>query len=1179
MAGNLSRVIAVLISDTAVHLRLARQRRARTRAAQPLSMALLLLLLAQHTHAELLRSQSWELGVPSNGRTEFLTGLPQVSALALAKDPSGFLWVGTQNGLARFDGSHFQVFESTKTNALDSSWITALFVDSGGQLWIATTEEIAIFADRRFRRITAPGETGTTTGFTETADGRIWLAGESLRYIENGSVIDAEFYRSGVADVVALDETLIFRTQDHRLFAYQGGQLSEFERELWNGQELMGLWRYQDHLLLLTKDATVKLSRSDTTWQSTRISFPEKLNVTLLAASSDQVFAISRGGAALELQNIASSPAWRSVEMPAPPETNLDPVTALLEPGPTLWVGTQASGLWSVWSNGIEREASDQLLAETFAWSFFVDDTVYVATDAGVFRREDAANWQRIVAAEALDNKVAYSYWRDAAAEFVGTRAGLYTRRNETEPFTLDPLLGTRQINSIVQEGEQLWLATSAGLFLRRAPNEGFQLVEGTESLAVRAIVRDASNALLLGTEAGVYALQDNGVQPVDSGILHSVFITAMVSLGDDGILAGSYGEGMYFRDADNQWHHYDTSDGLPFPNMFSLNLLGDWIWSSSDKGLIRLSKAALLNDEIRADVVMRDDGAFQGRTRLRCCNGAGHRRAVVFENKLFLPTLEGVLSVELDTQIRKAVPPVITSVRQGGKRLQLTDELILPKERRDLEITFSTPHLASGELPEFRYRLGKDTEDWVYTSGRRTAFFTNIAPDESVFELQSRLGASDWLSAPPLRITVQPYFYETWTARILLLLAMVVVIWQITRYRTQRLKERAEELEAAVEQATQALRDTAIDGQRLIKEANAPIVTLTKAGSILAWNRNAEQLSGFKYEEVATKNIAEVLPNASPKLDPEGLFERLHRGESIHGLRLSFLNREGRRITLLMGGTLMPASNEQPERVVLVGQDLTEYLEREQQLVQASKMSTLGEMATGMAHELNQPLNIIRLTLINITTILERKPEKMDQVPAKLERINEQVERAAKIIDHMRRFGRRSVLPDDASSESFSPQAAVDSAAGLFKEQLGLESIRLETEFSGDQCVVNGDSLLLEQVIMNLLSNARDAIKENTPVESERRILIRTTVVDNRFKIDVEDTGGGASETALRSMFEPFFTTKEPGKGTGLGLSISYSSIRSMAGDIAAQNTESGLRVSISLPLVGKDTNEHDGA
>lgn len=1118
--------------------------------------------------AELLRGESWEFGVPTNGRPEFLTGLPQVSAIALAKDAEGFLWIGTQSGLARFDGTRFQVFNSINTKAMDSSWVNALHVDSNGQLWIGTTEEVAVYQKHQFKRVTRPDERLGSVDFAETPDGRIWIAGDTLRFARDGVVYNADFYQGDATALETLGKKLIIQTRDHDLFEYYDDQLVAIDPKLWRNQTLLGTWRFRDQLLLLTENSVVRLLPIEGGWQSDNIDLPDDVDVRLLAVSQDKVVAIARGGTAFELHNPLSEPQWHALAMPVSPSINIDPKVALLESGPTLWIGTQASGLWSVWSNGIEREAEGKPITETFAWSFFVDETVYVTTDAGVFRRKNASEWPMHVPAEAIENSIAYSYWQDTTGQFVGTRSGLYWRKDDTREFAKLSALGDRQINSILELEDQLWLATSAGLFVRESGDTNFRLIEGTAPLSVRAIVKDSNDILWLGTEAGIYRWVNGELVLDEAPILRSVFVTAMTQLGDGWLVAGSYGEGMFTRDPQGHWRQINTPEGLPFPNLFSFTVIDGSLWASSDKGLLRLDVEPLLEGTVHAQVVLRDDGAYQSRNRLRCCNGAGHRRAVVFEDKLFLPTLEGVVTVDFNQPPIPAKAPIVTGIWQGDKALQLTDDLQLKKDQRSLEITFTTPHLATGELPQFRYRMGSNSDDWIYTSGRRAAFFTNIASGQTVFEVQSKLGASEWLPADPLRISVQPYFYETWFARTLMLAGLMGILWLAVRYRTDSFQRRAEELERAVAEATRALEDTARDGQRLIREANAPIVTLTENGSILAWNRNAEKLSGFNLSDVEGQKIGQVLVDASPKLDPQGLFKRLHRGDNVDSLRISFSNKYGRRITLLMGGTLLPASKDTPERVVLVGQDLTEYLEREQQLVQASKMSTLGEMATGMAHELNQPLNIIRLTLLNITNIMERKPEKMDQVPAKLERINEQVDRAAKIIDHMRRFGRRAEMPSSGDNQQFDPELAVTSAATLFREQLGLDGIKLNSDLNAAGVAVSGDPLLLEQVIMNLLSNARDAIKEHTQTGADRWITIHTTLAGGRFLVSVEDNGGGASEATLKAMFEPFFTTKEPGKGTGLGLSISYSTINSMSGEIKGENTDHGLKVWISLPL-----------
>lgn len=362
-------------------------------------------------------------------------------------------------------------------------------------------------------------------------------------------------------------------------------------------------------------------------------------------------------------------------------------------------------------------------------------------------------------------------------------------------------------------------------------------------------------------------------------------------------------------------------------------------------------------------------------------------------------------------------------------------------------------------------------------------------------------------------------------------------------------------------------------DYQKIIQDANAPIVVINMSGAIIGWNNASIKATGLSVEEVVGKKTEDVLIDSIPKVSTERILNTLLKGGSIDGLRLSFKNTDGRRITLLLGGVLLNDVNGEPDRLVMVGQNLTDYLEKEQQLLQASKMSTLGEMATGIAHELNQPLNAIRLTLTNIANIITRKPEQLDSVDEKIERINGQIDRASKIINHLRLYGRRSDAADASSGERFDPDATIDNALSLFQEQFRLADINLHWRPADQACSVRGDNMLFEQVLVNLLSNARDAIKDTAQSAQNSEITISAHFEDDRYRLSVEDTGGGAEPHVLAHMFEPFYTSKAPGQGTGLGLSIAYTSISNMGGSISASNGECGLEVVIDLPARRADS------
>jgi C4-dicarboxylate-specific signal transduction histidine kinase len=237
------------------------------------------------------------------------------------------------------------------------------------------------------------------------------------------------------------------------------------------------------------------------------------------------------------------------------------------------------------------------------------------------------------------------------------------------------------------------------------------------------------------------------------------------------------------------------------------------------------------------------------------------------------------------------------------------------------------------------------------------------------------------------------------------------------------------------------------------------------------------------------------------------------------------------------------------------------ERKEASKQLIHSSKLATLGEMATSVAHELNQPLNVIRMAAGNMRRKLSKGIIDPQYLNDKLLRIEEQTVRSAAIIDHMRMFGREATeLP-----ESIDPRAVVVNALDLVSEQLRLAGIEVMTVLAEDCGYVMGHAIQMEQVILNLLTNARDAIDDG---EGMAEIILRVFEGDKVVHISVQDTGGGIASDILDRIFEPFYTTKEMGKGTGLGLSVSYGIVRDMEGTIIAENVDDGARFTITLPM-----------
>ena len=252
------------------------------------------------------------------------------------------------------------------------------------------------------------------------------------------------------------------------------------------------------------------------------------------------------------------------------------------------------------------------------------------------------------------------------------------------------------------------------------------------------------------------------------------------------------------------------------------------------------------------------------------------------------------------------------------------------------------------------------------------------------------------------------------------------------------------------------------------------------------------------------------------------------------------------------------------------VGRDNTEVRRAQQQLTQSAKMATLGEMATGLAHEINQPLNVMRMAIVNVLKRLGNGDVQIDYLTDKLKRIDAQVQRAARVVDHMRVFGRRS----EVEQQPFNPAHAIEGTLSLLAEGMRGKGLELRISELGFEVQVLGFVDQLEQVLINLLVNARDALlgKQEKQHDFKPWIAVYGQRDEQWVRLWVEDNGGGIDPRLLERIFEPFFTTKPVGIGTGLGLSVSYGIVQNMGGRLSVSNSQDGARFCIELPIAEAD-------
>ncbi|MEW5807295.1 MAG: ATP-binding protein [Acidobacteriota bacterium] len=251
--------------------------------------------------------------------------------------------------------------------------------------------------------------------------------------------------------------------------------------------------------------------------------------------------------------------------------------------------------------------------------------------------------------------------------------------------------------------------------------------------------------------------------------------------------------------------------------------------------------------------------------------------------------------------------------------------------------------------------------------------------------------------------------------------------------------------------------------------------------------------------------------------------------------------------------------ADERVTGIVWVLSDITRQRQLHEQMMQAEKLSALGEMISGIAHELNNPLT----SVMGYAQLLQNASVPKE-VKKKLEVINSESKRCQRIVQNLLTFARKYKI----EKKWFDLNGAIESVLQIISYQLRVSSIEVKKNYPQDLPRVMGDVHQIQQVLLNIFNNAMQALLE---VKRKRKIMIKADFSDGKVLIEIKDNGPGIRKENISKIFDPFFTTKEPGKGTGLGLSIARTTIREHRGEInVVSNVDEGTSFLITLPAAG---------
>ena len=370
--------------------------------------------------------------------------------------------------------------------------------------------------------------------------------------------------------------------------------------------------------------------------------------------------------------------------------------------------------------------------------------------------------------------------------------------------------------------------------------------------------------------------------------------------------------------------------------------------------------------------------------------------------------------------------------------------------------------------------------------------------------------------------------------------------------------------------QAEKSLKESEEMYRTLLNASPEGIIILNILGEISDISDIALLILGFdnKQDLIGKKFLQFTSPEEKSKIT--SLLKKTANEGLAQNVEIRLTRRDNSQFDGEISITLIYDSEGKPKNYMAILRDISQRKNVEQQLIHTERLASLGEMATGIAHEINQPLNIITLSLENIFYEFTTKNTiETGYFQNKSDKIFENVSRIRNIIDHIRAF---SMDHDEYMLTSFDIRESIRNAVSMVSEQFIHRAIGLVINFDEVIDPIIGNTYKFEQVMLNLLLNAKDAIDEiRKDQRPDKQNFIRIQVLKKELDIIVEvsDNGIGIKPEVLNKIMLPFYSTKDVGKGTGLGLSISFGIIKEMKGKIDVSSERNvGTTMTITLPI-----------
>ena len=733
-------------------------------------------------------------------------GLPQNTVHSLIQTRDGFLWLATEEGLARFDGFNFAVFDKQNTPQFKSNYVHSLVQDRQGALWISTAAGLLQLLNGVFTSYTT-GEglpDNDVNLVYEDRQGRIWAAtGGNLSLYNEGKFTRSEIALdrgNGIVETMFEDrDGALWIGMSNGLSRYKDGQLENFTTD--NGLA-------NNTISSIAQDADGRL------WIGTQKGLTSFLNSTfktystkdgLLSDRINSLYEDKEGslwiGTAEGLNRLRNG-KYSSYTSKEGLSSNI--VLSLLEDREgSLWVGTESGGVNLLKDKKFTTYSGKEGLTSDLVKSIVEDrkGNLWIGTyDGGLNSLKDGKT-THYTSKDGLASNIVLSLCVDRQDNlWIGTPDGLSRFKDgKFSTFTSADGLPNDFIRSIYEDHlGNLWIGTRSGLAqMKDGAFTIYTTMEGLTNDFIGTVFEDKKGDLWIGTLSGLNKFADGHFTSYSTKDgLASEVVTSIYEDSEGDLWIGTNGGGLN-RLRGGRFTTFTTKNGLFDDVMYRvLEDQQERLWFSSNKGIFYVPKKEL-NDVasgITGAVTSVSYGTADGMLT-RECSGGGHPAAWKGnDGRLWFATIRGVAMIDPgNMKINNQAPPVII------EQVKLDDQLVstyqkaeLPPGKNRLEFYYAGLSFIAPEKVQFKYKLEGFDKDWMDGGTRRVASYTNLPPGDYQFRVLARNKDGVWSeSAAEFSFYLRPFFYQTYWFYALCFICLIMLTWQIYRLRLKRVQAR----------------------------------------------------------------------------------------------------------------------------------------------------------------------------------------------------------------------------------------------------------------------------------------------------------------------------------------------------------------------------------------------------